>query len=116
MGRDPRGPSAIQEDVCRANRWTFDGTLDSRCLVVYFPPRRNGSRAGRLVLVEDRQTSGNHSYTVKRFRNDNEKSDEGEWRHTRIHLESLNPEYPSWDLDPSDDKYRIIAEFVRVIE
>ena len=40
--------------------------------------------------------------------------DEG-WRHGRIRLESLNPGYPSWDLDPDEEKYRIIAEFVRVL-
>ena len=39
-----------------------------------------------------------------------------EWRHTRIRLESLNPEYPSWDLDPEDTRYRIVAEFERVLE
>ena len=38
------------------------------------------------------------------------------WRHARIQLESLNPDYPSWDLDPDEEKYRILAEFVRVME
>jgi hypothetical protein len=38
------------------------------------------------------------------------------WRHSRIRLESLNPEYPSWDLDPEETKYRILAEFVRVLD
>ena len=35
---------------------------------------------------------------------------------TRIRLESLNPAFPSWDLDAEEDKYQIIAEFVRVLE
>ncbi|HUA20208.1 MAG TPA: DUF3037 domain-containing protein [Bryobacteraceae bacterium] len=70
-----------------------------------------GSRQGRLVLVENR---ADNSYTVKRYLS--EKSAGGEWRHTRIRLESLNPDYPSWDLDPDEDKYRIIAEFVRVLD
>jgi phage repressor protein C with HTH and peptisase S24 domain len=35
---------------------------------------------------------------------------------TRIRLESLNPDYPSWDLDPDEDKYQIVAEFVCVLE
>jgi hypothetical protein len=59
---------------------------------------------------------------VKRYRSEKAASREkapaaeAEWRHTRIRLESLNPEYPSWDLDPEADKYRIIAEFERVLE
>lgn len=74
-----------------------------------------GSRAGRLVLVEDLQTSGTNRYTVKRYRSEKRPAESG-WAHARIRLESLNPEYPSWDLDPDEDKYRIIAEFVRVLD
>lgn len=71
-----------------------------------------GSRANRLVLAEDRNAS---AYAVKRYRSEKLATDEG-WRHGRIRLESLNPDYPSWDLDPDEDKYRILAEFVRVLE
>ena len=74
-----------------------------------------GSRQGRLVLAEDRQTAGNNRYAVKRYKSEKVATAEG-WQHTRIRLESLNPDYPSWDLDPEEDKYAIIAEFVRVIE
>jgi hypothetical protein len=28
----------------------------------------------------------------------------------------LNPDYPSWDLDLDEEKYQVIAEFVRVLE
>src|ERR1700722_8202677 len=55
-----------------------------------------GSREGRLVLVENLETGGNNRYTVKRYRSTKSES-EGTWRHSRIRLESLNPEYPSWD-------------------
>jgi SOS-response transcriptional repressor LexA len=75
-----------------------------------------GSRQGRLVLVEDLGTGGTNRYTVKRYRSEKAAGSEGEWRHTRIRLESLNPEYPSWELDPSEGKYRIIAEFERILE
>ena len=74
-----------------------------------------GSRDGRLVLVEDLATGGNNRYTVKRYRSQKVQSGE-EWRHARIRLESLNPAYPSWDLDPEEEKYRILAEFVRVLD
>jgi phage repressor protein C with HTH and peptisase S24 domain len=70
-----------------------------------------GSRAGRLVLAEDRETN---AYAVKRYKS--EKSKDEEWRHERIRLESLNPGYPSWDLNPDEERYRIMAEFVRVLD
>ena len=71
-----------------------------------------GSRAGRLVLAEDRQAN---AYAVKRYKSEKVQTDQS-WRHGRIRLESLNPDYPSWDLDPDEDKYRILAEFVRVLD
>ena len=71
-----------------------------------------GSRTGRLVLAEDREAN---AFAVKRYTSE-KTSTEGGWRHTRIHLESLNPGYPSWDLDPDEEKYRILAEFVRVLD
>jgi len=73
-----------------------------------------GSRSGRLVLVENLETTGNNRYTVKRYKSEKTSTGEG-WKHQRIRLESLNPDYPSWDLDPEEGKYRIIAEFVRVL-
>jgi SOS-response transcriptional repressor LexA len=71
-----------------------------------------GSRAGRLVLAEDRESN---AYAVKRYTSEKVSTEEG-WRHQRIRLESLNPGYPSWDLEPDEEKYRIIAEFVRVLD
>ena len=56
-----------------------------------------GSRANRLVLVEDRQTSGDQRYSIKRYRSNRDRaeaSEEGTWRHSRIRLESLNPAIP----------------------
>jgi len=76
-----------------------------------------GSRDGRLVLVEDLQTTGTNRYTVKRYRSEKTSDgDESAWRHRHIRLESLNPDYPSWDLEPDEEKFRIIAEFDRVLE
>jgi SOS-response transcriptional repressor LexA len=80
-----------------------------------------GSRQGRLVLVENRVAAGSDQYAVKRYRSEKEVSgsedlDTEAWRHKRIWVESLNPEYPPWDLDPDEEKYRILAEFVRVLD
>jgi SOS-response transcriptional repressor LexA len=78
-----------------------------------------GSRNGRLVLVEDRAAGGVERYAVKRYQSTKTESSDAEndagWRHQRIRLESLNPEYPSWDLNADQDTYRIVAEFVRVL-
>jgi len=74
-----------------------------------------GSRGGRLVLAEDIGSTGNDRYAIKRYQSGKQADEEG-WRHEWVRLESLNPGYPSWDLDPDEDKYRIIAEFVRVLD
>ena len=71
-----------------------------------------GSRVGRLVLAEDRESN---AFAVKRYKSEKLTTEEG-WRHGRIRLESLNSGYPSWDLDPDEEKYRIIAEFVQVLD
>ena len=73
-----------------------------------------GSRNGRLVLVRNSELADENRYTVKRYRSEKAYTEEG-FQHTRIRLESLNPEYPSWDLDPEESKYQIVAEFVSVL-
>jgi SOS-response transcriptional repressor LexA len=71
-----------------------------------------GSRVGRLVLAEDRQAN---AYAVKRYNSEKSVTKEG-WSHKWIRLESLNPEGPSWVLDPDEERFRILAEFVRVLD
>jgi phage repressor protein C with HTH and peptisase S24 domain len=71
-----------------------------------------GSRQGRLVLVERMGGGTNDRYTVKRYRS--EKREDGS--HSSITLESLNPEFENWNLDPEEDRFRILAEFVRVLD
>jgi phage repressor protein C with HTH and peptisase S24 domain len=70
-----------------------------------------GSRAGRLVLAEDREAN---AYAVKRYTS--EKSKGEEWQHNWIRLEPLNPAHDPWFLKPDEERYRIIAEFVRVLD
>ena len=79
--------------------------------------RRNvvGSRNGRLVLVRNSELADDNQYTVKRYKSEKAVTEEG-FLQTRIRLESLNPAYPSWDLDPEEEKYQIVAEFVAVLE
>ncbi len=75
-----------------------------------------GSRQGRLVLVEALGGGANDRYTVKRYRSEKAAGADGQWSHGRIRLEPLHPEFEAWDLDPEEDRYRIIAEFVQVLD
>jgi len=74
-----------------------------------------GSRQGRLVLVEFQGGGLNDRYTVKRYSSDKAQQSDGGWEHERIRLEPLNPEFDAWDLDPEEDRFRILAEFVQVL-
>jgi hypothetical protein len=75
-----------------------------------------GSRQGRLVLVEALGRGANDRYTVKRYHSEKSQGPDGAWVHQRIRLEPLNPEFDAWDLDPEEDRYRILAEFVQVLD
>lgn len=79
--------------------------------------RRNvvGSRQNRLVLVRNSELADDNQYTVKRYKSEKLVTEEG-FQQTRIRLESLNPAYPSWDLDEDSEKYQVVAEFVRVLD
>ncbi len=74
-----------------------------------------GSRQGKLVLVEYLGGGTNDRYTVKRYVSDKAQRADGTWSHERVHLEPLNPEFDAWDLDPEEDRFRVIAEFVQVL-
>ena len=75
-----------------------------------------GSRHGRLVLVEQLGGGTNDRYTVKRYASDKVEREDGSWSHERITLMPLNPEFEAWSLDPEEERFRIIAEFVRVLD
>jgi phage repressor protein C with HTH and peptisase S24 domain len=68
-----------------------------------------GSRIGRLVLAEERAAGGNDRYAVKRYHRDPKDPER------KITLVSLNHDYSNWLLGSDEEKYRILAEFVRVI-
>lgn len=93
-----------------------------------FREHGGGSRRNLLVLVEDREATGLNRYAVKRYHSEWTGASTGDFSadfegdhsaprgQSRIRLISLNPAYPSWDLDPDESKYSIVAEFVRVLE
>ena len=78
-----------------------------------------GSRQGRLVLVEELGGGANDRYTVKRYRSvkrdDSADDDAASWSHEEIWLEPLNPAFEAWKLDPDEERYRILAEFITVL-
>jgi SOS-response transcriptional repressor LexA len=74
-----------------------------------------GSRQGKLVLVEYMGGGTNDRYTVKRYVSEKTRRPDGTWTHERIRLEPLNPEFEAWDLDPQEDRFRVLAEFVQVL-
>jgi hypothetical protein len=78
-----------------------------------------GTRQGKIVLAQyrgpaDPETGG--AFTVKRY-SSNKMVDEDEgWRHTRITLSPLNPDFEPIDLAPEDeDAFRVVAEFEGVL-
>ena len=111
-------PSDLQLDedmfIARIQGHSMEPRIPDGSLCVF---RRNvvGSRNGRLVLVRNSELADDNRYTVKRYRSEKAGTEDG-FVQTRIRLESLNPAFPSWDLDPEEEKYQVIAEFVRVLE
>jgi SOS-response transcriptional repressor LexA len=75
-----------------------------------------GSRDGRLLLVESLGRGDSDRHTVKRYRSLKTQNEDGTWRHETIRLEPLNPEFEAWNLDPEEDRFRIFAEFVAVLD
>ena len=74
-----------------------------------------GSREGRLVLVEHLAGGANDRHTVKVYHSVKRKLSDGGWEHEKIQLKPLNPEFPVLELD-STDSFRVVAEFVQVLD
>ena len=73
-----------------------------------------GSRNGRLLLIEKfDETDFAARYTVKRYARTGALPEAAE-REAAIRLEPLNSEFEAFDL--TSDKFRVIAEFVQVLE
>jgi phage repressor protein C with HTH and peptisase S24 domain len=78
-----------------------------------------GSRQGRIVLVQLRDSvdpETGERFTVKRYESEKAANDDS-WRHARIILKPLNPEFEAIELvDMSEDQVSVIAEWVEVLE
>lgn len=77
-----------------------------------------GTRQGRIVLVELRDTTDPESgerYTVKRY--ESEKAEQGDlWEHTRVTLRACNPDYKPIVLTGGEGSLQVVAEFLEVIQ
>ena len=75
-----------------------------------------GTRQGKIVLAQyrgpaDPETGG--AFTVKRYSSDKTTDEDGDWRHTRITLSSLNPDFEPIELTPEDEEaFRVVAELI----
>lgn len=75
-----------------------------------------GSRQGKKLLIEQFGTAADSArYTIKRYTSTkNFNAEDESWEHGRILLEPLNREFEAFTLGP--DEFRVIAEFVKVLE
>jgi SOS-response transcriptional repressor LexA len=84
-----------------------------------FRANPTGTRNGKIVLaqyrgVADPETGG--AFTVKRYSSEKVRNAAGSWRHSRIVLSPLNPEYAPIVVSESDaESFRIVAEFVAAL-
>ncbi len=99
--------------VCEVYGRSMEPLVPSGSLCV-FRQFGGGSRNGKRVLVEDRSESANR-YTLKVYRSRKQGCEEDDWRHNAISLEPLNPEFPVLRLEEDEDRYAVLAEFVRVL-
>jgi SOS-response transcriptional repressor LexA len=74
-----------------------------------------GSRQNKILLIQRKGVlDGAAGCTVKKYTSTKVRTGEDEWRHERIRLEPLNPEFEPWDVDP--EGFAVVAEWLRVIE
>lgn len=72
-----------------------------------------GSRNGRRLLIEKiGEADFSNRYTVKRYARRGKLAESAD-REGAIRLEPLNPDFEAFDL--TEDQFRVIAEFVRVL-
>lgn len=74
-----------------------------------------GSRQNKILLIQRFGVLDETArYTVKRYTSTKVPAGDDQWRHERIRLEPLNPEFEAWDVDPED--FAVVAEWLRVLE
>jgi len=78
-----------------------------------------GSRQGKRLLIQKiGATDSSAEFTVKTYTSKKIATGEDQWSHLSIRLNPLNPEFETMEFGPDDEhkQFRVIAEFVQVIE
>jgi phage repressor protein C with HTH and peptisase S24 domain len=78
-----------------------------------------GSRQGKRLLIQRMgATDSSAEFTVKVYTSRKVETAEDEWGHVSITMKPLNPEFEAMVFGPEDEhrRFRVIAEFVQVLE
>jgi SOS-response transcriptional repressor LexA len=102
--------------IARIQGTSMEPQIPDGSLAVFDTETRGGTRAGRLVLVEERTRGGAKAYTLKKYESVKRAYSEDTDVRAAIRLLPLNPEHDVIELDPEDDRYQIVAIFVRTID
>ena len=72
----------------------------------------------RLLIHRIGVTDTSAAFTVKEYTSEKEFVGEDQWRHRKIFLRPLNPEFETMVFKPEDEhqQFSVIAEFLRVLE
>lgn len=73
-----------------------------------------GSRQGKVVLIERFGVDQSARYSVKRYTSTKNFRGEDQWEHGQITFIPVNPEYDPWSPEPGE--FRILAEWLGTLE
>lgn len=102
--------------IARIQGTSMEPLIPNGSFAIFDVEARGGSRNGRLVLVEERRRGAANAYTLKKYESVKVPHGEDSTVRVAIRLLPLNPEHSVIELEPEDDRYQVIAVFVRVLD
>ena len=78
-----------------------DGDL---CVFELYSSDVSGSREGEIVLTKCINNDDDYgcSFTIKKYHSEKLQNEDGSWKHTKVELQSLNPEFSTIEVSPED--------------
>ena len=78
-----------------------DGDL---CVFELYGADASGSREGEIVLTKCINNDDDYgcSFTIKKYHSEKLQNEDGSWEHTKVELQSLNPEFGTIEVSPED--------------